>query len=113
MKFIPGALLVFAILISKLHDASPAAPLQRPEKPESAVAENTHTPPIFGYLNSADENQVESRFLAVPDRKLAQEHLRILTQAPHIAGSPVDKVTSDFVARRRRASGVDTEIGAL
>jgi len=110
MKFIPGALLVFAILISKLHDASPAAPLQHPEKPESAVAENTNTPPIFGYRNSADENQVESRFLAVPDRKLAQEHLRILTQAPHIAGSPEDKATADYVARRLREAGFETEI---
>src|SRR5437588_1425753 len=110
MKFIPGALLVFAILISKLHDASPAAPLQHPEKPESAVAENTNTPPIFGYRNSADENQVESRFLAVPDPKLAEEHLRTLTQAPHIAGSPEDKATADYVARKFREAGLDTEI---
>ena len=39
------------------------------------------------------------RFLAVPDPKLAEEHLRILTQAPHIAGSPEDKATADYVAQ--------------
>ena len=37
--------------------------------------------------------------MAVPDPKLAEEHLRILTQAPHIAGSPEDKATADYVAK--------------
>ncbi len=42
--------------------------------------------PIFGFSNSSEEAALESRFLAVPDPKLAEEHLRILTQAPHMAG---------------------------
>ena len=41
---------------------------------------------IFGFENAASENSIESRFLAAPDPKLAEEHLRILTQAPHMAG---------------------------
>ena len=44
--------------------------------------------PIFGFRESSAERSLESRFLAVPDPKLAEEHLRILTQAPHMAGSP-------------------------
>jgi N-acetylated-alpha-linked acidic dipeptidase len=65
---------------------------------------------IFGFRNSAQEVSVEKRFLAIPDPKLAKEHLRILTQAPHIAGSPEDKATADYVATRFREAGLETEI---
>jgi N-acetylated-alpha-linked acidic dipeptidase len=53
---------------------------------------------------------LESRFLAVPDPKLAEEHLRILTQAPHVAGSPEDKATAEYVAKEFREAGLNTEI---
>ena len=65
---------------------------------------------IFGFRDSAAEAAVESRFLSVPDPKLAEEHLRILTQAPHIAGSPEGKATADYVASKFREAGLDTEI---
>ena len=64
-----------------------------------AAAESTPSPPIFGFRDSAAESFIESRFLAVPDAKLAGEHLRVLTQAPHMAGTPEDKATADYVAR--------------
>ncbi len=65
---------------------------------------------IFGFRNSADEAAVESRFLAVPDAKLAEEHLRILTQAPHMAGTPEDKATADYVAKKFREAGLETQV---
>ena len=42
---------------------------------------------VFGFRNSSDEMAQEIRFMVVPDAKLAEEHLRILTQAPHMAGN--------------------------
>jgi len=66
--------------------------------------------PITGFRDTAAERQVEAKFLAVPDPKLAEEHLRILTQAPHMAGSPEDKATADYVAQKFRDAGLDTEI---
>src|SRR5438309_3194159 len=60
--------------------------------------------PLFGFRNSAEENAVESRFLAVPDSKLAEAHLRTLTQAPHMAGTPEDKATAEYVAKKDRKS---------
>jgi N-acetylated-alpha-linked acidic dipeptidase len=66
--------------------------------------------PIFGFRDSAAEAAQESKFLAVPDPKLAEQHLRILTQAPHVAGSPEDKATADYVAQKFRDAGLDTEI---
>ena len=52
----------------------------------------------------------EIRFMVVPDPKLAEEHLRILTQAPHMAGTPEDKATADYVAQKFREAGLETEI---
>src|SRR5690349_14311670 len=66
--------------------------------------------PLFGFHNPAQETGVESRFLAVPEARLAEEHLRRLTQAPHIAGSPEDKATADYVAEKFRAAGLATEV---
>ncbi|HKS75407.1 MAG TPA: M28 family metallopeptidase [Terriglobales bacterium] len=65
---------------------------------------------IFGFFDSAQEAVQESKFLGVPDPKLAEEHLRTLTRAPHIAGSPEDKATADYVAQKFREAGLDTEI---
>jgi N-acetylated-alpha-linked acidic dipeptidase len=65
---------------------------------------------IFGFRDSSAETAAESRFLAVPDPKLAEEHLRILTKAPHMAGTPEDKSTADYVAQKFREAGLETEI---
>ncbi len=73
-------------------------------------AKDATAAPIFGFRNSSDEIALESRFLAVPDPKLAEEHLRILTQAPHMAGTPEDKATADYVAQKFRDAGLETEI---
>jgi len=68
------------------------------------------TQPAFGFRNFAPESALEARFLSVPDPKLAEEHLRTLTRAPHIAGSVEDKATADYVAQKFRDAGLDTEI---
>ncbi len=46
----------------------------------------------------------------MPDTKRAEEHMRTLTVAPHIAGSAEDKATADYVAQKFREAGLDTEI---
>ncbi len=74
-------------------------------RPPSAL-----TPAIFGFADSAAESAIESRFLAVPDPKLAEEHLRTLTAAPHMAGTVEDKATADYVAQKFREAGLDTQI---
>jgi N-acetylated-alpha-linked acidic dipeptidase len=71
---------------------------------------STFAQPIFGFRDSAVEAATEARFLAVPDPKLAEEHLRTLTQAPHMAGTPEDKATADYVAHKFREAGLETEI---
>jgi N-acetylated-alpha-linked acidic dipeptidase len=104
MKFISAALvpiiLVSSLFLARVSGSSRSA---LPAKDATAAT-------LFGFGNSADEIAVESRFLAVPDPKLAEEHLRILTQAPHMAGTPEDKATADYVAQKFRDAGLDTEI---
>ncbi|HLQ51305.1 MAG TPA: hypothetical protein VK129_07380, partial [Terriglobales bacterium] len=79
-----------------------AALAQQPSSPAA--------PAVAGFRSFGAEQQVESRFLAVPDAKLAEEHLRILTAEPHIAGSPEDKKTADYVAQKFREAGFDVEV---
>ena len=97
MRLLSGAVLFLALLGSNLRA------FDHPNKEESGVV-------ISGFRDVAAEQEIEKRFLAVPDPKLAEEHLRILTQAPHIAGSPEDKATAEYVAKKFREAGLDTEI---
>ena len=104
MKFISAAVLPS---FSSPSSSFPtwAGPLDRVLSAKDATAA-----PLFGFRDSAAQTALESRFLAAPDPKLAEEHLRILTQAPHMAGTPEDKATADYVAQKFREAGLETEI---
>jgi len=99
MKRFSGSVLACALLLFNVNGASSPSP------------EGNHdNSSLFGFRDATAELKSESRFLAVPDPKRAEEDLRILTQAPHIAGSPEDKATADYVAAKFREAGLDTEI---
>jgi N-acetylated-alpha-linked acidic dipeptidase len=104
MKFISAAVIPFFFLsILFLGKVSGTSRSALPAKDATAA-------PLFGFRDSADEIALESRFLAGPDPKLAEEHLRILTQAPHMAGTPEDKATADYVGQKFRDAGLETEM---
>jgi N-acetylated-alpha-linked acidic dipeptidase len=65
---------------------------------------------VFGYVDFTAQSRIEEKFLAVPDAKLAGQHLKILTAEPHLAATPEDRKTADYVAKKFRAAGLDTEI---
>src|SRR5471030_2289338 len=73
-------------------------------------AQTTPAPTIFGYTDFSAESKIEEKFLAVPDAKLAGQHLKTLTAEQHIASSPEDHKTAEYVAEKFRAAGLDTEI---
>jgi N-acetylated-alpha-linked acidic dipeptidase len=98
MRLVPAAVLSSVILLANLSSNAGGVPA-----PSVSSA-------IFGFRDAAAESAIEARFLAVPDAKLAEEHLRILTQAPHMAGTVEDKATADYVAQKFRDAGLDTEI---
>jgi N-acetylated-alpha-linked acidic dipeptidase len=100
MRVLSGGLLACGLLLLPFNrDHKASRPFNGTKPPNS----------IFGFRDAGSEVQIEQRFLAVPDPKLAEEHLRILTQAPHIAGSPEDKATADYVAAKFRQAGLETE----
>lgn len=101
MKVLLAASLVLALVSS----STPS-----PTQATSNVTDSASSTPITGFRDSAGERAIESRFLAVPDPKLAEEHLRVLTKAPHMAGTPEDKTTADYVAAKFREAGLETSI---
>ena len=98
MKFAPGVFLCALLFVSNPHRSNPK--IDSEKAPAS----------IFGFRDASAQTAVESRFLAVPDAKLAETHLRELTKAPHMAGTAEDKATADYVASKFREAGLDTEI---
>src|SRR5581483_10820013 len=98
MRRAAGAVVVF--FIGLLYAGAQQAP-------SASAATGTA---IFGFLHPAEEIARETQFLAVPDPKLALEHLQTLTKAPHMAGTPEDKATADYVAAKFREAGPDTQI---
>jgi N-acetylated-alpha-linked acidic dipeptidase len=102
MKVLSGATLVFVLIASSLQAFDRTLDRATKDQPEGPV--------ISGFRDVAAEQEIEKKFMAVPDPKLAEAHLRTLTQAPHIAGSPEDKATADYVAGKFREAGLDTTI---
>ena len=97
MKLLSAALVSSCILLSFKSTGAGTTPASSPSA-------------IFGFRDASAEQATESRFLAVPDSKLAEEHLRILTKVPHMAGTIEDKATANYVAEKFRDAGLDTEI---
>ena len=65
---------------------------------------------VFGYTDFTKEAGIEQKFLTVPNAKLAGEELKTLTAEPHMASTPEDSKTAEYVAQKFRAAGLETEI---
>ncbi|HEY1809250.1 MAG TPA: M28 family metallopeptidase [Acidobacteriaceae bacterium] len=66
---------------------------------------------LFGYKDfSAEQAKTDQAFMAVPSAQLAGEELKTLAAEPHIAASPEDYKTAQYVASKFREAGLETEI---
>ena len=65
---------------------------------------------VFGYRDFAQQAKWDAAFMAIPDAKLAGEHLKVLTAEPHWASSPEDYKTALYVAEKFKAAGLETAI---
>jgi N-acetylated-alpha-linked acidic dipeptidase len=84
----------------------PAVLLIAAQSPSSAPSAS-----VFGYHDyAAEESKTDQAFLAVPDAKLAGEELKTLTAEPHIAASPEDHKTAEYVAEKFKQAGLETTI---
>ncbi len=68
------------------------------------------TPQVFGYRDFTQQGKWDTVFLAIPDARLAGEHLKILTAEPHWASSPEDYKTAQYVFAQFKAAGLETTI---
>lgn len=75
--------------------------------PRAKSADNVS---ILGFQNSAAQLTLDREFLKIPDAALAGQELKILTAAPHIAGSKEDYATALYVAGKFREAGLETKI---
>ena len=82
--------------------------------PLLAAAQSPANPPpttqVFGYKDFTQQAKWDAAFLAIPDAKLAGQHLKTLTAEPHWASSPEDYKTALYVAEKFKAAGLQTEI---
>jgi N-acetylated-alpha-linked acidic dipeptidase len=75
----------------------------------TAVA-SAQTTQVLGFRDFNQQAKWDAAFLAVPDAKLAGEHLKTLTASPHWASSPEDYATAVYVADKFKAAGLETQI---
>jgi N-acetylated-alpha-linked acidic dipeptidase len=78
--------------------------------PVSLPAQASPDQNVPGFADFATEARIENEFLAVPSARQAGDELKILTNAPHVAGTPEDQKTALYVAAKFRAAGLDTKI---
>jgi N-acetylated-alpha-linked acidic dipeptidase len=76
----------------------------------AAIQGQSPASPVFGYGDFTAESRIEQQFLAIPEARLAGQHLKILTAQPHLSATPEDRATADYVAQKFRAAGLETEI---
>ncbi len=100
-------LLVAPVLLATVFAFQTQLDTAQSPTPAAAPAAPTQ---VFGYTDFSKEASIEDKFLAVPNARLAGEHLKTLTAEPHIASSPEDHKTAEYVAQKFRAAGLDTEI---
>ncbi len=78
--------------------------------PLSAQNSAPPAPAVFGYRDFAAQAKIEEKFLAIPSAALAGEALKTLTAEPHLASTPGDRKTAEYVAQKFRSAGLETEI---
>jgi N-acetylated-alpha-linked acidic dipeptidase len=94
---------------SKPGQSSPTPSASTQGVPSQGAASQVSPTQIFGFRDFAKQYQVDQEFLASPSPARAEQHLKILTALPHIAGSPEDKATADHVAKHFDIAGLETE----
>lgn len=99
---------VFALGLTISMPSQTPAPSAQPQTAPASTAPSAT--PIFGFRDSAAQLRWDDIFLKVPNAKLAGEHLKTLTAAPHWASSPEDYATAKYVAAKFEAAGLETTI---
>jgi hypothetical protein len=74
----------------------------------SATFAAAQTPAGFSAAQAARQRAVEMLLQQVPDSASARRHAGVLSAVPHVAGTPAQAATADYVLREMRRYGLDT-----
>ena len=68
--------------------------------------------PMAGYAPQTAERQrtAEAAAVAAPSPDVARRHAQALSAEPHVAGTPAQQRTADYVIEQMRAMGLQTEV---
>ena len=76
------------------------------------VVRNPQPMPGYNAASATAQRGIEREAVAVPSPTNAAEHARALSREPHMAGTPAQARTRDYVIERMRAWGLETEVRA-
>lgn len=68
--------------------------------------------PGYSATGAATERRLESDAVALPSPANAAAHARLLSREPHMAGTPAQARTRDYVIAQMRSWGLDTQVRA-
>lgn len=112
MKHAKLVIVVSALILTSFAQQNSGS--SQPQQGDSAATTQTSSqqgpPSIFGFRDFSKQYQIDQQFLAVPSPARAEQHLKILTAQPHVAGSPEDKATADYVLKQFQVAGLETEM---
>ena len=83
---------------------------QGAQRPSQTDAVNARAITGFGPTASKAERQMESEAIAGPMPARARAHSQALSIEPHVAGTPAQARTRDYVISQMKAMGLETEV---
>jgi N-acetylated-alpha-linked acidic dipeptidase len=78
--------------------------------PFVAGAQQSSGTPGYSTANATAERAVEAQAIARPDAARARAHSKILSAETHVAGTPAQARTRDYVIAQMKAMGLETEV---
>ena len=78
--------------------------------PVMAGAQQAPATPGYSPANATTERAVEAQAIARPDPARARAHSKILSAETHVAGTPAQARTRDYVIAQMKAMGLETEV---
>ncbi|MBI4482691.1 MAG: M28 family metallopeptidase [Acidobacteria bacterium] len=76
----------------------------------SAAPATRDSPPGFSPESAKEQQRTERALQEIPQPLSAEAHLRVLTRDPHVAGTPADYQTAQYVLQKFRDYGWDAEL---
>lgn len=91
--------------------AALALPIVAASTATAVDAQGAQARPLTGYspASSVEQRRIEEKAVGGPLQTRAREHSRELSKEPHVAGTPAQVRTRDYVIAQMKSMGIETE----